>query len=68
MKCLALTLLTIQLSVPLQVALFWHQGLLPATAARNRLTTRTSKLLDIPEILSMGVKQTLRALTFLSAH
>lgn len=68
MKCFPVTLLTIQVSVPLQVALFWHEGLFHATADRNSLTTQTRELLETPAIPYTGVKHTPRALTFFSVH
>lgn len=49
MGCFSLTLHTIQVKVPLQVALFWCEGLFLATGDRNSLTTWTSALLEIPE-------------------
>lgn len=50
----------IQVKVPPQVALFWCEGSFPATGDRNSLTTWTSEVLEIPEILPTGVRQTLR--------
>ena len=68
MKCFPATSLTIQGSVPLQVALFWREGLFLAIADRNSLTTQRRELLDTPAVPYTGVKHTPRALTFLSAH
>lgn len=68
MKCFPVTLLTIQVSVPLQVALFWHEGLFLATADGNSLTTERRELLETPAVPDTGVKHTPRALTFLSVH
>jgi hypothetical protein len=68
MKCFPVNLLTIQVSIPLQVALFWSERLFFAMADRNSLTTWTRELLEIPVVLSTGVRQTLRVLTFLSVH
>lgn len=63
-----MTLLTIQVSVPLQVALFRHEGLFLATADRNSLTTQTRELFETPVVPYTGVKHTPRALTFFSVH
>lgn len=63
-----MTLLTIQVSAPLQVALFWYEGLFLATADRNSLTAQTRELLETPVVPYTGVKHTPRALTFFSVH
>lgn len=54
MKCFPATSLTIQGSVPLQVALFWREGLFLAIADRNSLTTRRRELLDTPAVPYTG--------------
>lgn len=68
MQCFPVTLLTIRVSVPLQVALFWHEGLFLATADRNSLTSLRRELLETPAVPYTDVKHTPRALTFLSVH
>lgn len=68
MECFPLTLHSAQVRVPLQVALFWHEGLYLATGDRNSLTTWTSELLETSEILRIGVRRALRVLPFSPAQ